>query len=335
MLLSYPSQLPRVAAKLIAIFAIFPLVGCASRAQLPAGDAKPAPVADDLVGGENWTSGDGEQFPFTAWAPKSNVKTVIVAVHGLSGAASDFEPLGEYLQERSTAVYSYELRGQGNDPKKKRIGDIKRPELWYADLDSFIKLVRASHPKARLFLYGESLGSLISIHGLDRLSESNREAIRGLILASPVVSLKDRKDIPRIKYAAMKTAMRILPKARLSLDALTADKKDMQLTGELSHEENLETTKHAVTSFSFRLLRVLEKMIDESKMAAAKIKKPILVIYPANDLLTTAADVEDWYEALETEDKEKRLFKESFHLLLYDKERPAVLQTIKGWLDRH
>jgi len=305
---------------------------------MPAGatEAKPVPaLAEKTQEDTIWKSSDGEEFPYTVWTPKSGVKTVIVAVHGLSGAASDFEPLGEYLMEQSTAVYSYELRGQGNDPNKKRIGDIKNPNLWFADLDSFLKMVRGVHPKARLFLYGESLGSLISMHGLEELSESNQKAIRGIIFASPVVSLKDRKDIPRLKYAAMKTAMRILPRARLSLDALAADKEDMQLTTELNHEDNLETTKHAVTSFSFRLLRTLEKMIDGSREKAAQIKKPVLVLYPAHDLLTTAEDIEDWYGALTVEDKEKKLFKESYHLLLYDKERPAVLKTIKGWIDKH
>ena len=262
-------------------------------------------------------------------------ETVIVAVHGLSGAASDFWPLGEYFSERSTAVYSYALRGQGNDPDKKRVGDIRRKELWFADLDTFLKLVRAEHPKARVFLYGESLGGLISVHGFETLSAENREAIQGLILSSPVVSLKDRNKLSRFQYRLLQGAIRFLPRRRLSLEKLAGDKVDMNITGDTHHLENVEKTPHAVSAFSFRLLGTLEKMIDGSQEKASWIDKPILVMYPAHDLLTTAADVETWFAELETADKEKHLFEKSYHLLLHDRERAAVLERVRVWLERH
>ena len=39
-------------------------------------------------------------------------------------------------------MYAYELRGQGNDPDPKRIGDLKDVQLWFSDLNSFISSVR-------------------------------------------------------------------------------------------------------------------------------------------------------------------------------------------------
>ena len=65
------------------------------------------------------------------------------------------------------------------------------------------------------------------------------------------------------------------------------------------------------------------------------MRKPVLVLYPAHDLLTTAEDVEAWYAEIGSEDKEKHLFGKSYHLLLYDKERAAVLDRVRRWLDRH
>ena len=292
---------------------------------------KPSPA----LGKETWTSGDGQSFPYTRWGASSQPQTVIVAVHGLSGAASDFKPLGEYFTNRSTAVYSYALRGQGNDPREDKIGDIKDPSLWYSDLDTFITLVRAKNPRARLFLYGESLGGLISMHGMETLSDENRNAIRGLILSSPVVSLKDRDKASKLKYAMLKSAITLMPRRKISLEKLAGDKTDMKITGDTDHRENIRGTPHAVDKFSFRLLGTLEKMIDGSQDKAGNIEKPILVLYPAHDLLTTAEDVEKWFDALQTTDKEKYLFPKSYHMLLHDKERGGVLETLRGWLGRH
>ena len=324
------------------------LVGCASATSEPG--KEPASRSSDgeskksasvkskskpKLGKETWTSSDGAEFPWTSWGSNSQVKTVVVAVHGLSGAESDFRPLGEYFRTRSTAVYSYALRGQGNDPAKERVGDIKKPELWYADLDTFLRLVRAAHPKAKVFLYGESLGGLISVYGLDSFSKENRASIHGLILASPVVSLKDRKKVPRLKYALLKSAIFLLPRRTISLQKLAGDKADMKITADTDHIENVRNTPHALDEFSFRLLGTLEKLIDGYDEAASKVDKPILVLYPGHDLLTTSEDVEEWFAGLETKDKEKRLFSKSYHMLLHDDERAEVLETVRKWIDRH
>jgi acylglycerol lipase len=333
----------------LVLAAAAPLVGCATPAPPPkiqpvahyhgasgvGSHSKPSTQILPKRGHGEWVSCDGAAFPCTHWGPVARPKTVIVAVHGLSGAASDFEPLGEYFSKRSTAVYSYALRGQGNDPVKKRVGDIKKPELWYADLDAFLDLVRASNPKARLFLYGESLGGLISVHGLETLSGKNREAIRGLILSSPVVSLKDREEVSWFRYAVLKGATKLLPRRMISLEKLAGDKEDMHITGDKDHRENILNTPHAVDKFSFRLLGTLENLIDGSREKASKIDMPILVLYPAHDLLTTAEDVENWYGYLETRDKEKQLFSKSYHLLLHDRERAAVLERVRAWLELH
>ncbi|MGI9244661.1 MAG: alpha/beta fold hydrolase [Verrucomicrobiales bacterium] len=285
--------------------------------------------------GKYWISSDGSNFPFTRWSSKSRTKKVVVAVHGLSGAASDFEPLGDFLSERSITVYSYALRGQGNDPRKDRIGDIKDPELWYADLDVFLNLVRYEHPGVPLFLYGESLGGLISVHGLRTLAKPNRESIQGVILSSPVVSLKDLEALPRVRYIALKTVIRLLPRKMISLEKLAEGKEDMQITGDAEHRENLRNTTHAVEEYSFRLLGTLERLINASGEKASVIRKPILILYPENDLLTTPEDVDEWFAALKTNDKEKRLFEESYHMLLHDTERDEVLEIVGSWLDRH
>jgi alpha-beta hydrolase superfamily lysophospholipase len=85
----------------------------------------------------------------------------MIAVHGLSGAALDYEPLGSHLARDGIATYALELRGQGNDPVPQRRGDLERIEDWYADLRAFFVLVRGQHPGVPAYDYGESMGAAL------------------------------------------------------------------------------------------------------------------------------------------------------------------------------
>src|SRR5271170_3067071 len=138
-----------------------------------------------------WKASDGETFSYSLWAadlpPDQRPRAVVVAVHGLSGAALDYEPLGRHLAKHGVVTFAPELRGQGNDPVPKRRGDLARIEDWFADLSAFFSLVRSRHPGAQIYYYGESMGAALLIRFLAQAGESDLPA--GLVLASPVVAL--------------------------------------------------------------------------------------------------------------------------------------------------
>ena len=48
---------------------------------------------------QHWTAPDGEAFPYSLWEAGPSARAIIIAVHGLSGAALDFEPLGHHIRQ--------------------------------------------------------------------------------------------------------------------------------------------------------------------------------------------------------------------------------------------
>jgi acylglycerol lipase len=291
----------------------------------------PAPAADNKPG--QWSSFDGEEFPYSSWLPAGEVKpkVVVVCVHGLSGAASDFEQLGKRLSKQGMAVYAHELRGQGNDPERKRIGDLRSPDLWFKDIDSFIGMARGRHEGSPVFLYGESLGALIVMHGFAGLSVLNQSAVGGLIYASPVVALPE--SLPPVKEFLLRVAMKICPGFKVSLFKIAGD-QESKVAGDSDHWEQMLKTKHYVPRFTLRFLGAVEKMAQGSAAAARSIDKPVLVVYPGMDLFTKPAQVEHFFKQLESPDKTKRLFAGSYHLLAFDKEREALFKLVAEWIGR-
>ncbi|MFM8656847.1 MAG: hypothetical protein ACKOD5_06910, partial [Chthoniobacterales bacterium] len=51
-----------------------------------------------------WQGADGTEFPGLAWEPADAPRVNVLCIHGLSGAAADFGPLGRHLAQNGCAV---------------------------------------------------------------------------------------------------------------------------------------------------------------------------------------------------------------------------------------
>ena len=186
------------------------LLSCSSLPKLP---SRPALHLQD------WSSFDGKIMPYQTWqpAPGTGIRGIVIAVHGLSGATSDFWFIGDTLPKQGFIVYAYDLRGQGHDPVVSDRGDIQSAKQWLRDLETFHLLVKRKHPKTPVFWYGESLGSLICLHtAANRLPD--RRDPDGIILASPVAGLK--MTVSGFRRFLLETAATLSPRSRYSLGDL-------------------------------------------------------------------------------------------------------------------
>lgn len=285
-----------------------------------------------------WTAPDGETFSYSFWeAPLpagENPRAVMVAVHGLSGAAQDFEPLGTHLQGHGIPTFALELRGQGNDPLPHRRGDLPRLEDWLHDLSAFFSLVRSRFPAAQIYYYGESMGGALLTRFVAEAREHDLPA--GLILASPVVTIQSKPSF--LRKLIFDFFLRVRPAHRIDVRKFTKrkDRNDPSkwVTRDESHRIWFETAPHKIDSYTVRFFKSLFDLINGCYEAAPKIKVPVLVIYAANDVFIKPKLVEEFFAKLGSREKELRFFPESYHLLLHDLDKAEVLERIEAWLLR-
>ena len=238
-----------------------------------------------VLGPTTWTSYDRKEMPWKEWpVPKGQTeKGVVLTVHGLSGAASDFWLLGERLPKAGFTVYGYELRGQGNDPDEAMRGDIYTAEKWLRDLLAFHRLVRQRHPKVPIIWYGESLGSLIAMH---TAAKERRGTPDALILASPVAGLRQQPG--GIERFLLLTTSHLLPNFRLKLgDIAGVDEKKMRVTSTTTLGNQMALTPHHVPAFSLRTLREINSLLEQNKRAARHIEIPVLVLASPHDIVSS------------------------------------------------
>lgn len=309
---------------ILATVTICAVTQCAS----PHSQPKPARQTMDMAS-SRWAGRDGKVMPFTKWAgePKSP-RGVIICIHGLSGAASDFWPIGDKLPSDGFAVYGLQLRGQGNDPDISMRGDIRSRKQWLEDLEDFTALVKRRHRGVPVYWYGESLGALIAVH--TAAAGGPRTVPQGIILSSPVVELRPNLQLGFLKNFALRAMLNFLPGQRISLESL--GNAEVQVTSNTTHRGQMQHTAHYVPAFSLRLFAEIEQLIKTVPEAAAKLQVPVLVLYTPHDPLVSQEAVERFADRLGSPRKIKAFFPLSYHLILHDKERDRALSTVREWL---
>jgi len=285
----------------------------------------------EILGATDWVSFDGKTMPYKTWAAPAGQKPrgIIIAIHGLSGAASDFWYLGEQMPTKGYTVYAYELRGQGNDPIIANRGDIPSAEIWQHDLSVFHRLIKRRHPHTPIFWYGESLGSLIALHtAASKPRWSDPDAI---ILATPIAGL--RQSMTGFQRVMLETLATLSPRTRFSLGELAGvDESKIQVTSGTTHGGQMAKTPHHVENFSLRLLTAIGAMLDRNTQAARKLQMPVLFLGSPNDIISSADQIQHLFSQLSSDQKKLLWYTRSYHLLLHDVQRQEVVHDLAAWL---
>lgn len=282
-----------------------------------------------------WTAPDGTIFSYSQWPARTPVpRAILVAVHGLSGAALDYEPLGRHLSTHGISTFAMELRGQGNDPVFRRRGDLARIDDWFLDLRAFLALVRANYPSLPIYCYGESMGAALLTRFLAQADDEEQPA--GLILASPVVAIPHQATWGQGMIFRFLNSF--LPSLRINVRKLTKPKPHQPpalVTRDEVHRKWFETAPHRLDRFTIRFFKCLHDLIDGCFAAAPLVSVPVLVIYAQHDVFISPARVEGFYSLLGSKDKELYLFPEAYHLLLHDHDKTHALARVEAWLCAH
>jgi len=287
-----------------------------------------------LVSNPKPKAAQSDTFGYRSWLKKgTEPDIVVIGIHGFCGASVDYSNLGEHLlkNQPDTALYAYEVRGQGSDPIYHRRGDIGDPKQWYADLEAFTQLVEERHPDAKIIWYGESMGALIATHALCSAPVGNPPC-DALVLSSPIVRFKD--DIEPWKIGLVQVAAATMPLARVPLDSV-AGGQDVQMTQESKHDEQSKTNDYNIEKHTLRLLGTLAKLIDGMNDCAAELEVPVLILHGDKDFFNNDSDMRGFISRIPSGvPKTYKNYWSAYHLLMYDEKREKIFRDVESWLNK-
>lgn len=300
------------------------LAACATPEIRPSGDNTVRPEMNS----DHFVAHDGQRIPVRTWMPAGREPAaVIVAVHGFNDYSNFFDAAGKFLATRDIAAYAFDQRGFGAAPAAGMWPGI--PTL-VKDLKTVIALVRARHPGAPLYLFGESMGGAVAMVYISETGKPGRPRdIDGVILSAPAVW--GRQTMPWYQTAALWISAHVMPKARLTgqgLKIMASDNIDMLRA--------LGRDPMVIKNTRIDAIYGLTNLMDKALEAAPDLYLPALVLYGEKDEVIPREPVELMLSRLPEEGKPAReviFYADGYHMLTRDLQAETVWRDIARWID--
>lgn len=267
---------------------------------------------------EQYVAGDGVVLPVRSWLPKSQIKAVIIALHGFNDYSNAFTTPAGYLSTHGIACYAYDQRGFGKAPGRGRWAGI---EAYTSDLAGFVKQVRKRHPKVPLYVVGESMGGAVT---MVTMAQSNPPHVDGVILVAPAVW--GRKTMPWYQRWVLAAAYKTVPWLELTGKGLSITPSD-----NIPMRRALGQDPLVIKASRVDTLYGLTNLMDEALSRAGDIRVPTLILYGQNDQIIPKKPTFIMLGKM-AKTTRKAFYDTGYHMLLRDLQGEKPLADIATWV---
>jgi alpha-beta hydrolase superfamily lysophospholipase len=259
---------------------------------------------------------------YKGWLPDGDVKAVLLIVHGVGEYCERYTNVINRFVPLGYAIYGLDHIGHGKSGGEREM--VARFEDFTEPLLTYFKMVKGWHPQQPIFIYGHSMGGLItSFYLLDHQAD-----FKGAIISAPAVKIPD--NISPLVITISKVLSTIAPKAGLiGLD-----------TTYLSHDKALVDTYNAdplvfhgkmPARLSAEMLRAMLRVTAE----AGKISLPLFILQGSGDKIVDPAGAPMLYEKVSSKDKTLKVYEGLYHEVHNEPDREKMFKDLETWLQTH
>lgn len=260
---------------------------------------------------------DGVNIFFRRWTPETELKGIILLLHGGAEHSGRYSHVAEKFSEAGYEVLGFDLRGYGKTEWRK--GHL-RHSLVYQDIDEL--LAQERERTTTIFLMGHSLGGQIAVlYCLDR-----RPALAGVVVTCPGLEIpdKDRKPAPILKILGL-----VFPTISATLPI---DDTKLMSDGEALESFRADPLVHFRGTFG--MARDWFTGLDRAIKEADQFPLPLLLVHAEADEITLSSGSKK-FAANHPGDCELKTYEIAYHDLKWEPEWESVYGEIGAWLDDH
>jgi acylglycerol lipase len=274
---------------------------------------------------ESKFEGTGDDtFYVQGWEPDSQPKAVVVLVHGLGEHVGRYAHVGKALTDAGYALIGFDLRGHGKSDGAR--GHFPSLAVVMQDIHQFFQFISQRHPNLPQFLYGHSLGGLLSLTYIVQ----NKAGLKGVIVTG--AALRSALQEQKVKIAMVNILGMLLPALIIpsGLDTATIS-RDKAVVNKYVNDPLV----HDKTSLG--LGRSALTAIDVCFANANEISQPLLIMHGKADKLTFASGSEDFarFAGERNKDVTLKLWDNLYHEIHNEPEQAEVFKVMVEWLDKH
>ena len=272
-----------------------------------------------------WQGNNRIAFYIRGWEPNNKRPRALLAlIHGLGEHTGRYIHVGKTLTDAGFALVGFDLRGHGRSGGAR--GHFPALNAVMQDIRQFFKFLVQRYPDLPHFLYGHSLGGLLSLaYALQYPAGLNGVIVTGAGLRSP---LQEQKG----KIAMVNVLGSLLPAITVpsGLDATTisrdADVVKKYINDPIVHDKT-----------SLGLGKTAIKAIEFCFAHASEFKPPLLIMHGAADKLTYPSGSEDFAKLASENNRDVtlKLWDGLFHEIHNEPEKAEVFKVMIDWLEKH
>lgn len=298
-------------------------------------------------------SEDGKELFIYEWLPDDgNTKAVIQISHGMAEHAGRYEEFARRLTLEGYAVYANDHRGHGQTAGDiKNIGYFANKNGWnlvVKDMYTITNYIKEKWSKYPIFLFGHSMGSLLSRHYIYQYGNILRGVILsgtsgnpgilaniGKLLARMECKFKGGKNksinLDRLTFGSYNKAFR---PSRTPFDWLSRDSKEVD-----KYINNPLCGEIFSSCFFYDLLTGIKLIHNKKNIKRIPKNLPIFFISgekdPVGNNTKGVLDVYRVYKKMGIKDVQYKFYNDARHELLKELNREQVMKDIILWLNKH
>jgi acylglycerol lipase len=267
-----------------------------------------------------FTGTSGGQIYWQGWVP-ADVTGVVIIVHGIAEHGGRYAQVGRRLADEGYATYVHDHRGHGRSDGTR--GNITRMSTVLTDLETMIRGMAGRHPGAPMFLYGHSMGGLIT---LSYLTGSPAE-LRGAVLSGSAVEVS-------VGSPAARAAAGVLSALVPNLGVVALDSSAMSRDPEVVRDYDTDPLNYRG---KIRARTGAEIIVATERALAAldRVRLPLLLIHGSADAITGPAGSQRVADGVASEDVTIKIYDGFYHELHNEPDKETVFADIVRWLKEH
>lgn len=256
---------------------------------------------------------------YQAWLPDGNIKAILFLVHGLGEYCGRFTNHVNHFVPLGYAIYGLDHLGHGKSDGEREV--IERFADYTEPLTRYYQMVKGRHPGKPVFIFGHSMGGLITCSYLIE----HQADFKGAILSAPAIKVSD--SISQFTITLGKIFSRIAPKAGvISLDP-SAISRD---PGVVEAYINDPLIFHGRTPA--RLAAEILKAMMRVSAQAEKITLPLIIVQGSKDKIVDPQGSQMLYNKAGSTDKTLKVYEGLYHEIHNEPERSIMFKDVEDWL---
>jgi len=259
---------------------------------------------------------------FQSWLPESEPRAVLLIVHGLAEHSGRYMNVINRFVPLDYAVYGIDHFGHGKSDGKRVY--VERFDDYTDTLKVYFDMIHGWQPDKPIFLVGHSMGGLISaVYLLDHQAE-----LAGAVLSGAAVKVPG--NITPAILLVGKVLSALIPRfGLLGLDVNGVSRDPVVVQAYTS--DPLVHTGKTTARLAAEMLKAMQYVSGQ----AARITLPIMIVQGGADKLVDPAGSQMLYDAVNSVDKEIRIYDGFYHEVFNEPEHDKVLRDVEIWLEAH